>query len=215
VHLDAPLSANVLLRPAVQDAIFPTAAYVGGPAEIAYFAQAAAVYDVLERPVPPVFPRISATVLEPRVERVLQKYGFEFQDMFRGRDFVRRKAVAAVHGVELFDLVRDRVIGELESLRPALDVVDATLAGALDNSKQKVLHQVESLRTKFVNAEARRNETLERHLDLLMTALFPDKKLQERVVNVTTFLTRYGLRFIQLLEAELDLDGREHQVVAI
>src|SRR5262245_57083669 len=183
-----PLSANVLLRPVMQDAIFPTAAYVGGPAEVAYFAQAAAVYDVFRKPVPPIFPRISATILEPRVDRALKKYELQFEDMFRGRDFIRRKAVASVQGVELFDLVRDRLIAELESLRPSLNAIDPTLIGALDNSRQKVLHQVETLRTKFVNAEARRNETLERHLDTLVNSVFPEKKLQERVLNIASFV---------------------------
>jgi bacillithiol synthase len=212
---DVPLSANVLLRPAMQDAIFPTAAYVGGPAEVAYFAQAAAVYDILQRPVPPVFPRISVTVLEPRIDRALKKYDLAFPDVFRGRDFLLRKAVASVHGVESFDAVRDRLAAELESLRAVLNAVDPTLGGALDNSQQKVLHQVETLKTKFVNAEARRNEILERHLDAIMNSLFPEKKLQERVVNITSFLIRYGLGFIPQLERELDLDSREHQVIEI
>jgi bacillithiol synthase len=215
LHDDVPLSANVLLRPVMQDAIFPTAAYVGGPAEVAYYAQAAAVYEALDRPTPPVYPRISATILEPRIERVLKKYELDFEDMFRGRDHFLRKAVSSVHGVELFDLVRDRLSAELESLRPSLNAVDATLAGALDNSRQKVLHQVEALRTKFVNAEARRNETLERHLDSLTNSLFPEKKLQERVINITSFVVRYGLGFIRRLEDELDLDSREHQVIEI
>jgi uncharacterized protein YllA (UPF0747 family) len=215
LHEDMALSANVLLRPAMQDALFPTAAYVGGPAEIAYFAQAAAVYEVLRRPMPPVFPRISATIVEPRISRALNKYGLEFQDIFRGRDFIRRKAVASVQGVELFDVLRDRLSQELESLRPALNAVDPTLAGALDNSRQKVLHQVEALRTKFVNAEARRNETLERHLDSIVNALFPEKKLQERVINITSFLVRYGCGLIGRLEKGLDLDSREHQVIEI
>jgi uncharacterized protein YllA (UPF0747 family) len=215
VHADMSLSANVLLRPAMQDAIFPTAAYVGGPAEVSYFAQAAAVYHVLGRPVPPVFPRISATILEPRIRRALEKYDLNFQDVFRGRDYMRRQAVAKVKGVELFDSVIERVGAELESLRPALNAVDATLAGALDNSRQKVLHQVETLRTKFVNAEARRNETLERQLEAVSNLLFPEKKLQERVINVTSFLVRYGLGFIRLLEDALDLDSREHQAIEI
>jgi uncharacterized protein YllA (UPF0747 family) len=212
---DQQLSANVLVRPAMQDAIFPTVAYVGGPAEVAYFAQAAAVYEVLGRQVPPVFPRISATILEPRTRRVMEKYGLELLDVFRGREFVRRKAVATVQGVEMFDTVRDRLNAELESLRPALNAVDPTLIGALDNSRQKVLHQVEALRTKFVNAEARRNETLERQLDAVTNSLFPEKKLQERVVNVTSFWVRYGAGFIKRLEAELSLDSREHQVIEI
>jgi uncharacterized protein YllA (UPF0747 family) len=212
---DLALSANVLTRPAMQDAIFPTAAYIGGPAEIAYFAQAAAVYETLKRPVPPVFPRISATLVEPRVARALKKYDMEFLDVFRGRDFMRRKAVATVQGVELFDRVRDHISAELESLRPMLTAVDPTLGGALDTSQQKLLHQMETLQTKFVNAEARRNETLERQLEAIGNSLFPEKKLQERVLNISSFLVRYGLSILPRLEQVLDLDSREHQVIDI
>jgi uncharacterized protein YllA (UPF0747 family) len=212
---DLSLSPNVLVRPAMQDALFPTAAYVGGPAEVAYFAQAAAVYEALKRTAPPVVPRISATILEPRVSRAMRKYGIEFHDVFRGRDVMRRKAVASVQGVEAFDHARDHITAELESLRPALNAVDATLDGALDTSRQKIMHQIETLRTKFVNAEARRNETLERHLETIANSLFPEKKLQERVLNVTSFLARYGLGFISRLQESLSLDSREHQVVDI
>jgi uncharacterized protein YllA (UPF0747 family) len=212
---DLELSANVLVRPAMQDSIFPTAAYVGGPAEVAYFAQAGAVYETLDRRVPPVFPRISATILESRVARALKKYEIDFLDVFRGRDFLRRKAVASVQGVEVFDKVRDAINSELDTLGPALNAVDATLTGALDTSRQKILHQVEALRTKFVNAEARRNDTLERHLDAITNSVFPEKKLQERVINITSFLVRYGFGFTQRLEEALSLDSREHQVIEI
>jgi uncharacterized protein YllA (UPF0747 family) len=209
------LSANVLVRPVMQDSMFPTAAYVGGPAEVAYFAQAAAVYDALGRQVPPVYPRISATVLESRVSRTLAKYGIDFLEVFRGRDFLRRKAVASVHGVEVFDRVREKIEAELETLGPTLTAVDSTLAGALDTSRQKIRHQVEALRTKFVNAEARRNDTLERHLEAIGNSIFPDKKFQERVLNVTSFLVRYGFGFTRRLEEALNLDSREHQVIEI
>jgi len=209
------LSPNALLRPAVQDAIFPTAVFAGGPAEIAYFAQAAAVYETLGRPVPPVFPRLSVTVLDARVVRAMRKYETEFSDVLRGRDFLKRKAVASVRGVEMFDALKDRIAGELESMRPAIQAVDPTLDGAVDTSRQKMLHQVEGLRTKFINAEARRNETLERHMDTIANSIFPEKKLQERVINVTSFLMRYGLNFAGRLDAELSLDAREHQVIEI
>ena len=78
-----------------------------------------------------------------------------------------------------------------------------------------MLHQVEALRTKFVNAEARRNETLDRHLDSIANSIFPEKKLQERVVNVCSFVARYGLGFIGRLEEALSLDSTEHQVIEI
>ena len=128
---------------------------------------------------------------------------------------MKRIAVASVQGGDLFEQVRDRFSAELESLRPLLSGVDATLAGALDTSRQKVLHQVEALRTKFVNAEARRNETLERHLEVVVNSIFPEKKLQERVLNVTSFLARYGLDFVGRLEESLSLESGEHQVVEI
>jgi uncharacterized protein YllA (UPF0747 family) len=212
---DSMLSPNVLLRPVVQDSLFPTAVYVGGPAEIAYWAQAAAIYPILNVPMPPVFPRISATVLEARVGRPLKKYGMEFSDVIRGRDFMKRKAVESVQGVDRFDRLRDRFAEELDLLRPALNAVDPTLVGALDNSRQKILHQVEGLRTRYVNAEARRNEILEKHLDAIAHSLFPEKKLQERVINIVSFLVRYGSGFAGLFENALDADPGEHQVVEI
>jgi bacillithiol synthase len=209
------LSPNALLRPVVQDSIFPTAAFVAGPAEVAYMAQAGAVYDTLRIPVPPVVPRISATVLEARVARMLRKYDMTFPDVLRGRDFLKRKGVESLQGVEVFDGVRDRITEQLESLREAVRAVDPTLEGAIDTSRQKVLHQIEGLRTKFINAEARRNEVLERHLDAIANSLFPEKKLQERVINATSFLARYGSSFIAKLQEDLTLDSREHQVIEI
>jgi uncharacterized protein YllA (UPF0747 family) len=212
---DAMLSPNALLRPAVQDSILPTAAFVAGPAEVAYFAQAVAVYDVLRRPVPPVVPRISASVVEARVDRALRRYDMDFSDALRGRDYLKRRAVTSLHGAEIFDTARDRIVGELESLREAVRAVDPTLEGAIDTSRQKIVHQVEAIRTKFINAETRRNETLERHLEVIVNSLFPEKKLQERVINVTSFVVRYGLSFIERLQAEVSVDSREHQVIEI
>jgi uncharacterized protein YllA (UPF0747 family) len=212
---DFSWSPNVLLRPAMQDTLLPTVVYIGGPAEVAYFAQAAAVYETLRRPMPPIFPRISATILEPRVARALEKYGIEFTDAFRGKEFLKRKAVEAVQDGELFDRASARIGEEIEALRPALNAVDPTLIGALETSRHKVLHQMEALRTKYVNAAAKRNETVERHLDSIANSLFPEKKLQERVINITSFLVRYGLGVVGNLEKKLGLDVGEHQVVEI
>ena len=208
-------SPNVLLRPVFQDALFPTATYIGGPAEVAYFAQVAAVYEALDRPMPPVFPRISATLLEPRVARIVEKYALEMEDVFRGREHLRRKAVSATQDDRAFERVTGAIDSELNSLRPLLSGVDETLAGALDTSRQKVLHQIESLRSKYVNAVARRNETIERHLDTICNSLFPEKKQQERILNIGSFIARYGLSVIPRLTDSLSLDTSEHQVVAL
>ncbi len=212
---DSTLSPNVLVRPAIQDTIFPTAAFVAGPSEIAYLAQAAPVYQELGMELPPVFPRISATLLETRVAKSLRKYELQITDVFEGKDFMKRRAVRNVQGTDLFGRARNQLEGLLESLRPALDAVDPTLRGALDNAKQKMIYQIEGLETRFINAEARRNELLEKHLDTVANSLFPEKKLQERQLNIVSFIARYGLGFMKRLEEALALDSTAHQVVEI
>jgi uncharacterized protein YllA (UPF0747 family) len=208
-------SPNVLLRPLVQDALFPTATYIAGPAEVAYFAQAAAVYQALQRPMPPIFPRISATLVEPRIARIAEKYSVTMDDVFQGREYLRRKIVSATEDDQAFSRVKSNLENELEALRPLLSAVDETLVGALETSRQKVLHQLESLHSKYVHAVSRRNETVERHLDAMCNSLFPEKKQQERLLNVGSFIARYGLGMIPRLLDSLSLDTREHQVVEL
>lgn len=209
------LSPNVLLRPYVQDSLFPTAAYVAGPSEVAYMAQAASIYESLGKPMPPVFPRITATLLEPPSARVMRKYGLGIQDVFKGVDALRARVVGQGVGANVFDEARVRIGEELEHMRPVLEGVDPTLGGALDNSKQKILHQVDSLHARFVKGESRRHEVLDRQLNALSTRVFPERKLQERVVNVVSFLVRYGLNLVPMMDSEMELDGCVHQVVEL
>jgi bacillithiol synthase len=211
----ATLSPNALLRPVVQDSLFPTVAYIGGPAEIAYFAQAAPIYEALRRPMPPIFPRISATVVERRIKRALQRYDFDFLHVFKGPEALKRFAVERSQDVTAFDRADADVNSAMESLRPLLDSVDPTLLGALGTSERKMRHQVQSLRTKFLNAEVKRNEILARRIDAIINSLYPEKKLQERVFNVTSFLMRYGSGLIGWLERRLDIDSTEHQILEI
>jgi bacillithiol biosynthesis cysteine-adding enzyme BshC len=213
IDSQAVLSPNVLLRPVVQDTLFPTAAYIAGPAEIAYFAQAAAVYEVFDREMPPLFPRISATILDSRVSRVLKKYGLHPVDAFHGKEFIKRRAAEGLGTTDSFDKIRDCIGRQLESLRPLIGAVDPTLHGALDTAKQKMTYQLDTLKTKLINAETRRNELLERHVEAIGNSLFPEKKLQERVVNITSFLARYGTGFASTMEKMLTLDSREHQII--
>jgi uncharacterized protein YllA (UPF0747 family) len=164
---------------------------------------------------PPVFPRISATIVEPRVARVMEKHGIALTDAFRGRDFLKRRAVDTDDDGKIFDAVRGRLEEELGALRSVMTAADPTLLGALETSLHKMLHQLDTLRTKYVNAVSKRSEALERHLDLITNSLFPEKKLQERVLNVTSFLARYGAGTVERLQNTVKLDTAEHQLVEI
>jgi uncharacterized protein YllA (UPF0747 family) len=182
---------------------------------VAYFAQAAAAYEVLDCPMPPIYPRISATILEPRIGRIMEKYGVELPDVFQGREFLKRKCVATIYDVEQFSRVRDRVEEELQSLRGLLGEIDATLPGALNTTLRKSIYQIESLRTRYIHAAARRDQTVERHLDGMGNSLFPERKFQERLLNMTSFLVRYGVGMVRRLDESLALDSRQHQLIEI
>ena len=133
----------------------------------------------------------------------------------QGREALKSKCVSAVYDVELFNRARGKIEEELQSLRGILGSMDPTLLGALDTSMRKSVHQVESLRTRFINAATRRDEMLARHLDGIGNSLFPDRKFQERILNVTSFLSRYGIGMIRSLDESLSLDSRQHQLVEI
>ena len=139
----------------------------------------------------------------------------QLEDVFRGRDYLQRKAVSAIGDDSAFQRVSGSIEAELNSLRPLLSAADETLTGALETSRQKVLHQVESLHGKYVHAVSRRNELMERHLEAICNSLSPEKKQQERVLNISSFIARYGLGMIPRLLESLSLDTREHQVVEL
>src|SRR5882757_2406256 len=87
-------SPNVLLRPIVQDYLLPTLVYTGGPAEVAYFAQVAVVYEKLLGRVTPVLPRFSATLVEPKAQRLLDRYLLTLPDLFQGPEKLRETLAA-------------------------------------------------------------------------------------------------------------------------
>lgn len=209
------LSPNALLRPIIQDSLFSTAAYIAGPAEIAYFAQSNPLYELLDVPCPPVVPRISATVLDPSVSRSLAKYGLQVPDCWTTREILEARLARTIPGADVFDRTQASLAALLDALGPALSAADPTLMGALETARRKMQHQVRSLGTKFANANFRRSAMLTRHRDQLSNSIFPDRKLQERSLNVFSFIGRYGPAFISLLGEGLSLETVDHQVLEL
>ena len=82
-------SPNALLRPVLQDFLLPTAAYIAGPAEIAYFAQAEVIYRKLLGRMPVILPRAAYTILDAKAEKLLRRYGLKVEDVWRGSQELR------------------------------------------------------------------------------------------------------------------------------
>jgi uncharacterized protein YllA (UPF0747 family) len=203
---DEWLSSTVLLRPVLERAILPTAAYIAGPGELAYFAQVTAVAEALELPLPLVVPRWSTTLIEPRLQKTLNTLGINAADL------------ADPHAVE-GQLVRQTIGGELqgalESLRSstgqAIDRVaaanDGTIsADVVDGLRRDIDHRVERLERRVIAGAKRRETDLMRQIATARGALYPHGIRQERKLAWLPFLVRGGS---QVVEAMLDA-AREH-----
>jgi len=211
-------SPNVLLRPVVQDYLLPTLAYTGGAAEVAYFAQAAVVYEkLLGRPTP-VVPRFSATLVEPKLRSLLDRYGLSLPDLFHGPESLREQLAASTLPSELrsaFDNTDASLTKSLGIIRAALERLDKTLVDAADNAESKMRHQLEGLRARAARAELRQTEVLGRHTQLLSNTLYPDKTLQEREIAGIYFLARYGKELLRNLYDAIHADCLDHQVISL
>lgn len=210
------LSPNALLRPVVQDFLLPTAAYFGGAAEIAYFAQNAEIYRLLNRPVTPIKHRASLTIVEPKNRRTLEKYHLKLSDLFIGQEEISARIVdefLANEAAREFSEVKETFNTQLDRLRKILNKNEPTLAANLNTRRRKILYHINALQKKFQRSEIRRNDDAQRRLEFLFTSLLPHKALQERTLNVTYFLDLYGENFIDWIYEAIKSDEKEHLIM--
>ena len=209
-------SPNVTLRAVIQDYLLPTIAYYGGAAEIAYFAQTAEAYRVLERPATPILPRSSLTMIERHTGRVLERYNLTLAHFFEGLEPVITRVVEEHLGADtakLFTNAEQNVNHELDRLRQELESIDPTLASALDTGRKKINYQLDGLKTRFVRAQITRDEAAHRQLQRAFDQLYPNKDLQERHINITSLLARHGTYVIEWIFNAINIGSNEHQVV--
>jgi bacillithiol biosynthesis cysteine-adding enzyme BshC len=211
-------SANVLLRPVVQDYLLPTLAYTGGSAEVAYFAQAAVVFQALLGRVTPIIPRFSATIIEIKANVLLERYSLNLPDLFNTPEKIRERLAAQALPQELqsaFDDAGNSLSKSFSAIRESLSKLDKTLVDAASNAESKIRHQLESLQAKAARAELQQSEILDRHAQKLSNALYPNKTLQEREVAGIYFLARYGKEFLKDVYATIHSDCFDHQILTL
>ncbi len=206
---------NVLLRPILQDHLFPTAVYVGGPSEVAYFTQVSAISS-LWGVEPSIFPRMCITVVDRKAQRLLKKYGLEAGELmsddplqaFQG--LLNQGETGEV--LRTFDSVQLELRSQLASLKSHIDRSDPSMAEMMVRAEDRILYHIEKLQRRFVANYRQRDEALGRHLDYLQNRLCPQGKLQERVVNFNQFLIQEGPAFIHSVIEEGQPFCPSHQV---
>jgi bacillithiol biosynthesis cysteine-adding enzyme BshC len=217
---DAPerFSPNVVMRPLMQDALLPTAAYVAGPGEVSYHAQLGPAYDWAEVPQPLVHPRASATLVEGKVRKVLDKFDLALSDLAEGAEPVFERIVQEGLGDDVeaaFGEASTQLHQIVNGLKEQVEAVDGSLAPSVEATRSALAGELDALKGRVVQAEKRNQGEVRAQLDKAAANLFPGGEMQERALNVLYFLNKYDFDLLDRLAEELRPDATEHQVVEL
>ncbi len=207
-------SAGALLRPLVQDAVFPACAYVGGWGELAYHAQLGPLRDACSLPRTPFVPRVSATLVEEEVRLALTKTGASLRDVLDTRGAFDVEAPGDTPAV--IDELRasaERAERELLALRSALAELDPALAVNLKRAADQARKAIEKVAAKAERVHANRSGKGRRHVRRLNNTLFPRGQPQERVLGPLGPTARYGRAWVEALYADFPPVCSEHLAI--
>jgi uncharacterized protein YllA (UPF0747 family) len=168
--------------------------------------------------VTPILPRFSATLLEPKAERILTRYELRLLDILQGPEKVREVIAARSLPADLQSRFSDAyasVEQSMAALGEAIGRLDSTLIDTVESARTSMTHQMDRLKARVSRAEQLRNEVITRHADALSNALFPNKVLQEREVAGVSFVARYGKELLANLYNKIHPDCHDHQVIEV
>ena len=212
------LSPNALLRPVVQDYLLPTAAYIGGPAELAYLAQSQVLYGKLLNRQPAAFPRAAFTLLDERSRKRMARYGLGHTDLLAGEQGLHDVIAARLVPEQLrgrLDETRTAFSSALNALKTDLRHFDITLANALDTSRRKIEYQVGKISRKTASQIMAKDQQAVRDARSLNGLVFPEKHLQERLYSIIPFIAKFGPGLVDELYGAVRLECPDHQFVTV
>ena len=201
------LSPNVLLRPVVESALLPTVAYLAGPGELRYLALTPPVYERLRIPRQLALPRWSGILVEPRVDRVLQKFSIELEDLLAPAGPLEARLVRAQlpdEALRALALIRSTLESGYDRLGATATDIDPTLARPVQNARNQALAGAQDIEKKLVQHLKRRQEIELGQISKARALVLPENKPQERVLTVAPFLARYGSSFLSELSEVIE-----------
>ena len=189
------LSPNVLLRPVIESALLPTVAYLGGLAELRYLALTPPIYRRLGLEPQRPMPRWSGVLVEPRVDRILEKFGIELEDLLGPPGALESRLVRSQippEALAALESIRAAVETGYEAVERSATEIDPTLVRPVQGARHQALSGTQDVEKKLVQHLKRRQETELSQIARARAAVLPGGKPQERVLTVAPFIARYG-----------------------
>ena len=211
-------SPSVLLRPLVQDTLFPTVVFVSGPNELAYLAQLRTVYAHFDVPMPIISPRVGATIVDRATLKFLDRFDVDFSDLQAQDESLLNGLLADLlpdSVTQVLDAAEQSVAERLTAVSKSVGSVDPTLVGAADTTRGRMERDLKTLRGKVVQAAKRRDTTLRRQFHRARAQAFPDGQPQERAVSFIYFLNRHGPHLVHQLLDDLPPAAGQHWLLTV
>lgn len=189
------LSPNVLLRPVIESALLPTVAYLAGPGELNYLALTPPIYERMRVPRQLALPRWSGILVEPKVDRVLQKFGIELGDLLEREGPLEARLVRSQlpqEAARSLRTLREALDTGYEGLARSAAEIDPTLTRAVQGVKNQALGGLQDIEKKLIQHLKRRQEIELGQIAKARTLVLPENQPQERVLTIASFLARYG-----------------------
>lgn len=204
-------SPNVFLRPILQDVLLPTIGYVAGPGETAYYGQMKEMYACFDLEMPVIFPRLSATIVEPAINRIMQELPFDF-DEYGNRiedlesDYVDRTEQQDIEAI--FGEWGKKVEELTNHHKNQIAAIDPTLEAAAEKATSVFKNELDKLKGKVYRSIKQQDETQLKRIRRIKTNLFPDGNLQERILAGIFYMNKYGLDIWDKVLKSLDEDEK-------
>lgn len=211
------LSPNALLRPVMQDYLLPTVAYLGGPAELAYFAQSAPIYEKLLGRMPVVAHRASFTLLDRRAGKLMGRYGLELPELAVPEVDLRERMARRLvpDGLQAQFAGAQAAVGtEIDRLAAAMRGFDPGLEKALGKSRAKILYQIGKMEKKTAREAMRRDERAGADAGYLHNLVYPHRHLQERMYGVLPFVATHGPEVVARVWDAIEPGCTDHRVLS-
>jgi len=214
-HETERFSPNVALRPLIQDSLLPTAAYVAGPAEIAYFAQLSGLYEYFKIPMPCICPRHRITIVERNIRRLIKKLELRYEEIFEKKgELIEFYLTCRSDDPVLVEMekLRELLSRKIEDFEPLIRQFDPTLLNSLQQTGASIEKSLNKLQHKIVRSYETREKNLVRQLEKIIVHLMPNNNYQERELNILPYLIKYGWNYLDEIFDALPVDTTPHYI---
>lgn len=178
-------STSALTRPLLQDSVLRPDIFVGGPAEVAYYAQLAPLHELLGIPMPRIALRGHVLVAPKRVARAFDRYGIEPAEVFAAADtlLAEREPEGVAQIREILEDGKRELMQRIAQVGELALPADHSLASSIQRSIGHLEFHFNKLGERAVKGLVRKDRERYAAVRELVATLFPDRHVQDRTVS--------------------------------